>query len=413
MPNTIITPTMVAKASVRILNNILVAGNNVYRGYESEFDKQYNGYKVGQTVNVRKPTMFTVRTGPNAANQDVVEGYTQVKVDTQIGVDFAFNSTELTLQIGDLAERVLKPAMVTLANRIDTSVLNQYTNFWNWVGTPGTQMASYLAMARAGQRLDDVPAPSDDRVAFLSTNDQTGMVANLAGTFIQQDNKSAYRTGELGEVDNITTFRTQNVGTLTTGTRTNGTVGAANQQVTYAGAQANTWTQTLAVTGLGNASTVAAGDVFTIANVFMINQVTKIRVGNTLQQFTVVNAATADAAGAATLTISPAIITTGAFQTVALATGTNLPAGGVITWAGAASTGYSQNLAIHKNAIALTVVPMELPPGAVNPARESYNGLSVRVIPYYNGTNDISNWRLDLLYGVQTIDPRLGTRIAG
>ena len=66
MANTFITPTVIAKAAVRILDNELVMARQVYRAYESEFDKTVNGYKPGQTINIRKPTQFTVRTGATA-----------------------------------------------------------------------------------------------------------------------------------------------------------------------------------------------------------------------------------------------------------------------------------------------------------------------------------------------------------
>jgi hypothetical protein len=81
--------------------------------------------------------------------------------------------------------------------------------------------------------------------------------------------------------------------------------------------------------------------------------------------------------------------------------------------AATASTGYSQNMIFHKNAFSLVMVPMVKPPGAVEVARKSYKGYSVRVIPYYDGTNDVSNWRLDVLYGTKTVDARLATRISG
>jgi len=80
---------------------------------------------------------------------------------------------------------------------------------------------------------------------------------------------------------------------------------------------------------------------------------------------------------------------------------------------GTASTSYIQNLIFHKNAFALAVVPMERPAGAVDVARKSYKGLSVRVIPYYDGTLDQSNYRLDVLYGVRMLDGRLATRLSG
>jgi len=203
----------------------------------------------------------------------------------------------------------------------------------------------------------------------------------------------------------------QNVNTFTAGTRTNGTVNGAGQEVTYSGSQANLYTSTLSVTGLGASATVALGDVFTIANVFAVNPVTKA-VLPYLQQFTVTAAATASGGGVASLTVSPAIIISGAFQTVQLASGTTLPTGGAVTWAATASTSYSQNMAFHKNAFALAVVPMERPPGAVDVARETYKGVSVRVIPYYDGVNDVSSYRLDVLYGFSAIDPRLAVRMA-
>jgi hypothetical protein len=67
----------------------------------------------------------------------------------------------------------------------------------------------------------------------------------------------------------------------------------------------------------------------------------------------------------------------------------------------------------HRDAFALVMVPMVKPPGAVDVARESYRGTSARVIPYYDGTNDVSNYRLDILYGVKVIDNRMAVRLSG
>jgi hypothetical protein len=80
---------------------------------------------------------------------------------------------------------------------------------------------------------------------------------------------------------------------------------------------------------------------------------------------------------------------------------------------GTASTEYLQNLVFHKNAFALAVVPMEKPAGAMDVACKSHKGLSVRVVPYYDGVNDISNYRLDVMFGVKTLDGRLATRLSG
>jgi hypothetical protein len=62
MANTILNPSIIAKAAVRILDNELVMANQVFRGYEDEFTNKVNGYNVGDTISIRKPTDFTVRT---------------------------------------------------------------------------------------------------------------------------------------------------------------------------------------------------------------------------------------------------------------------------------------------------------------------------------------------------------------
>ena len=49
----------------------------------------------------------------------------------------------------------------------------------------------------------------------------------------------------------------------------------------------------------------------------------------------------------------------------------------------------------------------------VEVARETYKGISARLIPYYDGVNDVSKYRLDVLYGVKTIYPDLATRLSG
>src|SRR5690348_17138457 len=123
MANTTLTADIIAKEAVMILDNELVMAKKVFRGYENEFDKKVNGYKAGETITIRKPTDFTVRDGATMSVQDVTEGTTTMTVDKRKGVDFKFTSQDLTLKIDELSERVIKPAMVQLANQIDTDLM--------------------------------------------------------------------------------------------------------------------------------------------------------------------------------------------------------------------------------------------------------------------------------------------------
>src|SRR5688572_10524486 len=106
MSNAVLTTSIIAKEALAILENNLVMAKLVHRGYEDEFTKVH-GYEVGESITIRRPTDFTVRDGPTATNQDVVEGSVTLTVDQQKGVDFGFTSKELTLNIKDLSDRVI------------------------------------------------------------------------------------------------------------------------------------------------------------------------------------------------------------------------------------------------------------------------------------------------------------------
>lgn len=418
MANTTLTADIVAKEALMILENEMGWAKNLHRAHEDEFSNRVNGYKVGDTISIRRPADFTVRTGATLSPQDVIEGKTTLSIDQQIGVDFQFTSTELTLKIEDLSERVIKPAMSNLINYMHNDVLTQmYRGVYNWVGTPGQTVNSFNDFAEAPKRLDIMAVPTSDRTSVLSPSDHWGLVGNQTSLYIQGPAGSAYREGSLGNVGGVANYMSQLVPTHTVGPL-GGTplVNGATQNVSYDTAK-NTWTQSLITDGwtAAAASRVKAGDVFIMyaagasgARIKMVNPKTK-QVTDVDQQFVVTADGSSDGSGNLTLTISPPIITSGPHQTVNVAPADN--AG--LTFTGTANTGYPQNMVFHKNTMALAMVPMEMPQAAYNGARQSYKGMSVRVIPIYDGTNDISKWRLDVLYGRKLIDPRLAVRLSG
>lgn len=409
MTNTTLSASIVAKAAVGILENELVMANAVYRGYEDEFSKKINGYTVGDTITVRKPTDFTVRNTITASAQDVTEAKLSIQVNQIAGVDFAFTSQQLTLNIGELSERVIRPAMIQIANQIDQQVMSLYKDIPQWVGTPGTLVQSFAGFAKGAQNMDQRSVPMGGRSAVLAPADFWALAGSQTALFSQAINNKSYREGEIGKIGGIDTFMSQNAPTFTTGPM-GGTplINGAAQNTTYDTTGANT--QTLITDGwtAAAAARVVAGDVFTIAGVFDVNPVSKTTLPF-LKQFVVKSNGSSDAGGNLTLTIAPQIITTGAFQTVSAAPADNA----ALTFVGTANTSYTNNLFFDRNAFALVTVPMVKPPGAVECSRMSKNGISVRVIPFYDGTNDKSTWRLDVLYGTKTIDPRLAVRVSG
>jgi hypothetical protein len=402
--NTTLTADIIAKAAVMQLDNNLVMGKKVFRGYEEEFNKKINGYEVGESITIRRPMDFTVRDGATMDVQDVTEGRLTMSVDQRKGVDFEFSSQDLTLNIKDLSERVIKPAMIQLANQIDTDLMNLYKDVNNWVGTPGQTINSFTDFAKGPERLDELAVPQDGRCAVLTPADYWGLVGSQTALYVDRIANPAYRSGNLGMIGNVDTYMAQNVKAHTVGSDV--TTVTVNQSVTTSTISyddvKNSNQQTITIAG----GTLAAGDVFTIADVYEVNPVTKASTG-TLKQFTVVSYSSN------TLVLSPAIIWTGAHQTAAISSGVTDLNTKAITAVGTASTAYRQNMIFRKDAFALVTVPLVAPPGANDVSRQSYKGLNVRVIPVYDGVNDVSRWRLDVLYGVKTVDPRQAVRISG
>jgi hypothetical protein len=407
MANALITPDIIAKEALIQLENNLVFGNNVHREYKREFAK------VGDTVSIRKPVKFAVSDGATLSKQDVEEGKTSITVDQRKHVGWAFNTQDLTLKVEDYSERYIKPAMIALANKVDSSMAGLYTDVANRVGTPGTTPNSFASVAAVAQRMDEMAVPNDG-MRNLVLNPAAGYA--IAGTaqslYMDKVAQSAYRKGAIGEIAGLNTFRSQNVRTHTTGTY-GGTplVNGADQDVTYAAAK-NTGTSTLVTDGWSSGATsLKKGDTFTIAGVFAVNPVPgegSKDVLPHLQQFTVMSDVS-DTTGDMTITVKPAIIASGPHQTVSAAPADNA----AITMVGTSATGYTQNIGFHKNAFALVTCPLAMPDGVSFKASKSWRGLSIRVLKDYDIVNDEEIIRLDILYGLRAIYPELAVRLDG
>lgn len=401
MANTVITPSIIARVGLAQLENNLVMGKKVYRDYSREF------VKVGDTISVRRPVKFTATDGATAVNQDVTEGKFSLSMSSRKHVSWSFTTQDLTLSIEEYNERYIKPAAIALANKIDYDLCGLYNKVWNWVGTPATPVDSFADFAKAPKRLDKMAVPQDMRNAVLSPDDAWGLVGSQTALYMQDVARGAYRSGDIGTVAGVSTAMDQNIRVHTNGAAAGGgLVNGANQNVTYATSK-DTNTQSLITDDWTSATTFKAGDVFTIANVYSVNPLNKESTGE-LQQFVIQADLTATTTNA-TLSIAPAIITSGPYQTV-----DSVPADdAAITMMGTGSAQYAQNLVFHKNAFALVMADLEMPDGAVFKARESQNGYSIRVIKYYDGEMDEDKIRLDVLYGVKAIYPDLAVRLSG
>lgn len=425
MANALLSPKVYANTFLKLLKNSVVLPKLVSSEYKDIVVNPISkgGQKNGSTVYIKRPPMFTVRDGAVASVQDVVEGEIAVTIDKQKGVDVEFTSMEETLTVDALLKsKIMQAKASALANQIDQDLHAETKKFFNWVGTPGQLINSYSDLTKAPQRLDEMGVEQDGRVGLLPPADAWAMLGNLSGLYAQEKVAvDALTRAKLPMLGNIDWYSTQNAASVTTGTRDgNALVDGASQNVTYASVKDGNWTQTLNIDNVGNAKTVTAGEVFTIANVYAVNPLTKA-VLPYLQQFTVITGGTSAATATANdqdlaLTISPPIITSGAFQTVDSAPADNA----AIQWMGSDTetdtdaTTYSFGTVFRPEALALVSARLVMPySGEADFATDPETGLSVRYWRTSDGTNDTHLHRFDVVYGVKNVDPRRGTRISG
>ena len=410
MANTVLNPDIIAKEALMQVENNLVMARNVHREYKKEF------VKVGDSVRIRKPVKFVTTDGATRSNQDVEEKAGTITVDQRKHVSWEFTTQSLTMDIEEYSERYVKPAAITLANTIDQAGHLLYRKVWNHTGTPGTTPATYAQVKPAAQRLDEMAVPYEQRVLVGNPDMHYSIAGDQVGLGAWDEKvRTAYQEAQIGNIAKFRALSSQNVKSHTVGAH-GGTplVNGASQNVTYANATgANT--QTLITDGwTASAAVLKAGDVFTLAGVYAVNPVpgegsTGKTVMPYLQQFVVISDATADGSGDATLTVSPAIITSGPYQTVDAAPADNA----AITVSGTASTQYPQNLGFQRNAFALVTCPLAMPDGVSFKSQMNHKGISLRVIKDYDITNDKEIIRLDVLYGWEAIYPEFACRLTG
>jgi len=402
MSNSILTIDMITRKALEILENNLVLTRNVNRAYDDSFAVE--GAKIGSTLRIRLPDRALVTDGAALQVQDDNEQFTTLTVSNQKHIGVNFTTAEMTMQLDDFAERVLKPRISQLASSIDADVANSFRNIYQSVGSPGITPATSLVLLQAQQKLNEAAAVMSPRYATVNPAANAGLVEGMKGLFNPTDTISRqFKNGMMGMgvlgLDEIN--MSQSIKQFTTGTRNaTGTTGAA---VTAQGSN------TIVLAGVGNALTVKAGDVFTVAGCFSVNPQTRESTGS-LQQFVVVADVTSSAGGAATVTVSPAMYT----AAHALATVDTFPANGAVTtFIGAANSQYPQNLVYHKDAITFATADLLMPQGVDMASRQVHNGISMRIVRQYDINNDRLPCRIDVLYGYSVIRPQMGVRLWG
>jgi hypothetical protein len=417
-----------------VLENDLCLSGHVNRQYADQF--ALSGAKIGYTVNVRKPPRYIGTTGPALNVEDTNETYIPVTLTTQFHVDVQFTTADLATSVDLFKERIISPAVATVANKIDRDgAVYAYQNIPNAVGTPGSPPASFLNFTLAGAVLDAEAAPRDGyRVVILdpfsmayaqdsvkglfnpqsviSEQIEKGMVAkNFAGfDWYMDQNVVSYTVGAQGgtpTLANNTSSAWLSTGWAATGTmQTTGWTASANPRLTV-------------------------GDIITVTGVFAANPQSRGAYGSSRQrQFVVIPPATtltngtynsatgvysSTAGGLLDFSVKNVGCYGGQFQNITAQPASNAA---IQVWGSAAGASAGivspQNIAMHRDALALAFADLDLPGGVDMAARavDEEAGINFRVVRQYTINNDALPTRFDVLYGWASLYPELAVKIA-
>jgi hypothetical protein len=374
MPNTYITPSLIAQEALIALENNLVMADLVHRDYSQDFQPG-----AGATITIRKPTSFTAAEFTSAISaQAITETSTTVVLDKHLDVSIELAPTDLSLSIQDFTTQITLPAMRAIAQKIDALLCGLYKAVPYRFGTAATTPNALSYVAGVGKVLNTNKVPMQDRRLVIDPEAEAALLVLDGIVNVDKSGASqALRDAIIGRVYGFNPLAMdQNIvahtkGTLDAGALATGTALAS----------------TIAIASGGNGGTLKEGDIFTI-------------VGNTTQ-FVCTALATCNGSGAASgVGIYPAL--PAGFS----------PSGAAITLVGS----HTANLAFHKNAFALVSRPLALPQGMEATgyvATNEQTGLAVRVMNGYTMASKVQTISFDVLCGVKCIYPELAARLLG
>lgn len=359
MPNTILTPSIIANEALMVLQSNLVMANLVHKDYSGEF------VKVGDTITVRKPAKFVAKnfTGQVSA-QDITEGSVPVKMDRFRDITVNVGSKEMTLNIKDFSEQVITPAMQAMAQQIDADLLAVGISK---AGKTATVSATpdIADIAGVGKALDMAKAPRINRRLVLPPT--TLYKYNTLDNFAKQCYKGdslALKESEIGKVYTCETFMSQNC--------PENQSTAPGTATAYKVIGVKDATQFAVTEGTAATGTIKKGDQL-IVNGYL---------------YTVTEDLTL-ASGAGTLKVDQ-----------------NIPE--AITEAtDAFIVKKAHALGFHRNGLALVTRNLELPLGNKNSYIASADGLGVRVVMDYDSGTKQDKVSFDIIYGIKELEEDL------
>jgi hypothetical protein len=399
--NILLTTKTFAKLVLFDLGNMLNVAKNMSRSIDPEFGKP--SYKIGDTVQVRKPYRFVGGDGIGWDPEPLVDQVTPVSVTNMPHVHFQWDSREKTLDLREAMKLYTTPVAIAMASRVNGAAATfAANNALNSVGTPGTAPADETSYLTAGDILVELGLPQNEATTLIINRRMSSkFVSGTKGLFNPQGLiGTQWEDGQIGKRQ----LGTRILLDQTINTRTNGTFSGS---VVVSGAQqadgGNNATMTLTISGL--TGTLKQGDRLIIgsstsATVGGVNSVYPqgLRPSTGRQQTFTIQQDTG--ANPTSIVVAPAITPSGQYQNTDSAASDQA----IITFIGTTGlTGIQQGLMLHENAFAFVCVPINEPDAGmgakVSQFTDDDTGLVISHVAYFDGDNGIEKHKFQALTG--------------
>lgn len=390
MPNNFITTQLVSNTALAMFATNAPFVMTGSRMYQDDFTS--SGYKIGDTLQVRRQNNFIVGDGSVATPQDILETVENITIAHQYHTLIAYTVQDLTLRIDDFSRIFIQPAIQDIISQMERDICaSAEQELYFFSGTAGTPINSFTTVDLAGAKLlEQAVNISSDAYLAMTVRDGSSLKGALLNQFTPVFNEEIVRQSAIGHLSYFDIFQSQNIvrhvagagPTLHSGDTltVNGAVGSGNV-IVLAGATASVTNYFL------------PGDLISIAGVHSVNPQSRASTGQNMQ-FVITAAANSSGGGAVTITVAPSIIssTSSPLQNVDNA----VPNGAVVTIV----PSYNVNVAYPSRALDIVCPPLyklQVPDASV--AVDPETGLSLAITQIGDILAYQNYMRLDILCG--------------
>jgi hypothetical protein len=211
MPNQFITTQLVSNTALAMFANnapFIMTGSRIYQD-----DFQNAGYKIGDTLQVRRQNNFVIGDGSTAVPQDILETVETITVAHQYHALIAYTVQDLSLRIEDFSRMFIQPAIQNIITQMERDISGQAEQILNYfTGTAGTPINSFQTVDLAGAKLleQGVNIASDAYMA-MTVRDGSSLKSALLNNFTPVFNEDIVRQSAIGHLSYFDIFQSQNI----------------------------------------------------------------------------------------------------------------------------------------------------------------------------------------------------------